>query len=244
MLRNILRGALRAGAAVGAAQHETASDGFNRQSMRHTTVADKVASRIHDRSSRVLDVGCGKGGLSKHLAARGFTHLSGCDWLPQDQVDAMPDGFSYRRVDLNAEALSAYRDAEFDAIVASDVLEHLENPASILREIARVLTPGGLAFVSLPNAFNVVERVAWLARGNSTRYKTESSPEEFGHISILSSDVLRSLARRAGLEVCESSGGYFYLDGFFIMPKKEFSPRFSYNIIWTLRKPAKADASS
>ena len=130
----------------------------------------------------VLDVGCGTGGLARVIAENGYSRLSGCDWLAEEKVEHAPTGFAYRQVDLNRDGLAGYADASFDAVVCSDVVEHLENPAAALREIARVLRPGGAALVSLPNAFNALERLYWLTRGNSTRYKREKSTSEFGHI--------------------------------------------------------------
>ena len=236
MMRTILRAGLKVASGLGLARPEGASPGFTRQGLRHRAVAAALAEHVPDRGVSVLDVGCGTGGLSSRLHENGYALLAGCDWLPMEAVEHAPPGFAYTHVDLNADALCAYADGSVDAIVCSDVLEHLENPARMLREFARVLRPGGTAVVSLPNAFNAVERICWLAKGNSTRYKREGSPDEFGHISILPSAVLASLATRAGLEVIASRGGYFYLDGYMILPDRDLSPRFSYNIIWVLRR--------
>jgi 2-polyprenyl-6-hydroxyphenyl methylase/3-demethylubiquinone-9 3-methyltransferase len=239
-MRSILRAALKAASGIGLAREEGAAPGFTRQGLRHRAVAEAFAVEVPERAATVLDVGCGTGGLSELLHAKGYSRLAGCDWLPSGAVDRAPPDYEYQQVDLNAEGLGAYGDASIDALVCSDVIEHLENPAAMLREFARVLRPGGVAVVSLPNAFNMLERVSWLVTGNSTRYKREQSTSEFGHISVIPANVLNSLAARAGLKVTGRYGGYFYLDGYMVLPGRDLSPRFSYNIIWTLRKPDSA----
>ena len=236
MIRAVLRTALKAASGLGLARREGSYPGFDRQQLRHRTVAKALSEELPDRNASILDVGCGTGGLSRVLHESGYLQLAGCDWLAEDEVDG-PPGFAYRQVDLNRDGLSGYSDAGFDVIVCSDVVEHLENPAAILREFARVLRPGGTALVSLPNAFNALERLSWLMRGNSTRYKREKSTNEFGHISVIPRDVLHSLAARAGLEVGGARGGYCYLDGYMLLPGRDVSPGYSYNVIWTLRKP-------
>lgn len=242
MLRKLLRSLLALSQTIGLARKEDAASGFNRQHLRHRSVADALAKSQPDRAARILDVGCGLGGLSSRLAEAGYTRLSGCDWLGADAVSSAPPGFAYTQVDLNRDGLSAFADGSFDAIVCSDVVEHLENPAAILREFRRLLVPGGVAIMSIPNGFNLLERLSWLTSGNSTRYKRELSVTEFGHISVLPSQVLASLAARAGLNLQRPIGGYAYLDGYILRGGRSMSPTFSYNIIWPLVRPADSDS--
>lgn len=236
VLRSTLRGGLRVMAAFGLARKEGDAPGFIRQSLRHDAIADAVSAELSDFDAAILDVGCGRGGLSRMLRERGFTSVKGCDWLDPGEVNADRD-YPYQTIDLNRDGLSAYGDHTVDAVVCSDVLEHLENPARILAEIARVLRPRGLAFVSIPNAFNIVERLSWLATGNSTRYKRETSTQEFGHIAVLPSEVMASLSARAGLTICRTVGDYTYLDGYVILPRHLTSTLTSYGQIWIMMKP-------
>ena len=140
----------------------------------------------------------------------------------------------YKNVDLNKEFLNAYETGTFDLVLCSDVLEHLENPAAVLRELARVAKPEATVIISLPNAFNWVERLAILLTGNSTRYRTES-PDEFGHISMLPTAILHSLCQRTTLSIRAVRGGFAYFGRWFLLPGRICSPHWSYYVIYRMQ---------
>ncbi len=91
----------------------------------------------------VLDVGC---------SARPNPYLTrayGVDILPPKEV---PEGYrEIKACNLNLEPIP-YASGMFDAVVVGDVIEHLENPSQFLREVNRVLKPGGKAIISTPQA--------------------------------------------------------------------------------------------
>ncbi len=152
---------------------------------------------------RILDVGCGDGRLLQSLVAVG-RDLHGCDWLPN-----APAGVSmaYTQVDLNRNGLAHCADASFDVVLSSDVIEHLEAPAQLLREIARVLRPDGLAVISFPNSWNLLERLRFLLRASFRRFKSERVSGAWGHISFFTPEVLQSLCDRAKLDLRQLCGG-------------------------------------
>jgi 2-polyprenyl-3-methyl-5-hydroxy-6-metoxy-1,4-benzoquinol methylase len=178
------------------------------QGMRHEDVRKLLAHRLAETGApaaglRVLDIGCGKGDLLKSLAGRQW-QLHGCDWL-----EALPEAgeIAYRSIDLNRNGLAGYDDASFDVVLCSDVIEHLESPAMLLREAARVLKPGGTALISFPNSWNVLERVRFLLGANLRRFRSERVSGPWGHISFFTPHVLESLCDRAGLEIVSLRGG-------------------------------------
>jgi SAM-dependent methyltransferase len=69
-----------------------------------------------------------------------------------------------RVADLNTEPLP-YPDASFDLVTCTEVIEHLEHYRSALREISRVLRPGGVFVVSTPNVLNLRSRLRYLFFG-------------------------------------------------------------------------------
>jgi 2-polyprenyl-3-methyl-5-hydroxy-6-metoxy-1,4-benzoquinol methylase len=102
-----------------------------------------------ERPGRVLEVGCGQGWLLKAIA----------DALPEAELhglDIRPDVVGYARelvpsaevVVGNGERLP-FEDASFDVVVCSEVLEHVNDPSSVLAEIDRV--GRGVAVLSVPD---------------------------------------------------------------------------------------------
>jgi 2-polyprenyl-6-hydroxyphenyl methylase/3-demethylubiquinone-9 3-methyltransferase len=164
--------------------------------------------------------------------------LHACDLRPSIQPGEGPGqvpGLEVRTLDLDAHGLAAYEDGSFELVVCSDVIEHLENPARLLREISRVLRPEGELFLSFPNAFNRFERLHVLHTGNSSRYP-RSKPSQRGHISVLPLPVLETLGDRAGLALIEEGRGYCYLHGHFWFPERSFTHVDSYVCNYRLRK--------
>lgn len=203
---------------------------LNPQSRRHIDLIRMIRSLGNVAAdARILDVGCGTGGLAQKLRQAGFTRIWGADWLaPEILAEHAPGVFeSYRRVDLNEAGLKDFESGAYDCVVCSDVLEHLERPAFMLRELARVTRPGGCIYVTLPNAFNYLERLLLLLTGNSKRYRTES-PGEYGHISLFPSNVLTSLLNRAGLKVLAEGRGFAAVSNFVVLPGTNFGPSLSY----------------
>ena len=95
---------------------------------------------------RVLDVGCGGGLLAEELARLGCL-VTGIDpsrrSLEAARAHASASGLEIDYVHGVAEALPA-DDGAFDAVVCCDVLEHVTDLGATIREVARVLRPGGL----------------------------------------------------------------------------------------------------
>lgn len=109
-----------------------------------------VVERLHDlgapRPGRWLDVGFGNGALMTTADEFG-NEVVGLD-LRADVVERMR-AWGY---DARCAALEAATFAEpFDVVVLADVIEHVPRPGALLAEAARVVTPGGLLFVSTPN---------------------------------------------------------------------------------------------
>lgn len=96
--------------------------------------------------SRVLDVGAG-GCPYKPL----FAH---CEYVSQDAMpldEAQVRQGGYGAIDLVCDASAIpVGDGAFDAVLCTEVLEHVPDPVAVVREIGRVLRPGGIALITAP----------------------------------------------------------------------------------------------
>jgi SAM-dependent methyltransferase len=108
-----------------------------------------------------LDVGSGEGQLVSAVRTRFGLRTSACDY-----TDALMKDAAQRVdiVDLNDGNLP-YLDARFCLVTCMETIEHLEQIRSLLREIFRVLEPGGLAVITTPNTLNLRSRLRYLMTG-------------------------------------------------------------------------------
>ena len=101
----------------------------------------------------VADVGCGTGELLRELsAAWPGSELVGVDFAASRLRTTAAAAPPVTLVDADLGAALPFGDGVFDAVFCTEVLEHLKEPVRCLREIRRVLTPGGRLTLSVPNA--------------------------------------------------------------------------------------------
>jgi SAM-dependent methyltransferase len=138
--------------------------------------------------ARILDAPCGAGGLARALAAAGFDVLG----VDQDGGAASLLGEAFRAVDL--EERLPFPDASFDAVLSVEGIEHLENHFGYLRELRRVLAPGGVLLLTTPNIVSLRSRVRFLGSGfynQDPRPLCERSRHPLHHVSLRTFPELR-----------------------------------------------------
>jgi SAM-dependent methyltransferase len=96
-------------------------------------------------TAKLLDVGCGTGWLAEH-----FSDYTGIDGAPEAVAAAAERGRNVIAGDVD-EPLP-FDDVTFDGVVLKDLLEHVADPVAVVREVHRVLKPGGRVFASSPDA--------------------------------------------------------------------------------------------
>lgn len=111
------------------------------------TVHVRALSRTLPQNARILDVGCGRGVLLSSLADYGH-EMHGMD-VSETAVQGADSRAQIKVADCLVQC--DYPRDHFDQVILWHVLEHLTNPREILREINRILKPGGQVIVAVPN---------------------------------------------------------------------------------------------
>ena len=115
---------------------------------RRDAVYDLIQTLNLPSSAAILEIGCSGGPLMQRLRAAGHTDLTGIDVSAPAIEVARSRGVPNVSV-MDGTALE-FADNRFDLVIASDVLEHIEDEGRALREWARVLRPGGRLLVFVP----------------------------------------------------------------------------------------------
>lgn len=160
-------------------------------------ILDKAVDLLRQETrGKLLDVGAGIGLLSQKLAGLGFT-VSACDLEPRHfRAHSIP----IKKADLQTKL--PYPNQSFDYITCTEVIEHLENPWHVCRELARVLKNDGKLVLTLPNFSNLLSRLVFFTRGNFRQFD-EWFWQHWGHINPITFMELAKILDSAGFKVEE-----------------------------------------
>ena len=161
---------------------------------RQRLVASGILAARGGPASRVLDVGCGSGALSIGLSEGADVEMVSMDIL-RARIEAARARRSSREsaataamrlLRADAESLP-FRDETFDAVVATEVLEHLDAPNRLFREVRRVLRPDGRFVLTTPNREALPYRVLHLFPDSTVRKWAATWTQESLHPELVDS---------------------------------------------------------
>lgn len=163
-------------------------------------VLDKIREVAPQIRGDYLDVGAGNGELIDRVIRTFPVKARACDY--RGDLLAV-EGVTVDVANLNAEALP-YPDASFDLVTCTEVIEHLEHYRAALREMARVLRPGGVLIVTTPNVLNLRSRLRYLLFGffnmfGPLQFEDERHHSTHGHINPVAYFYLAHALMGAGL---------------------------------------------
>lgn len=123
------------------------SEWWDNDVRRWPTKARIITERC-DRASALIDIACGNGSILRDLRARGFQNLSGLEISNYAVERLREEGFAMVHGVLPRIPVP---DQGFDAVIASQVLEHIIRKDTFATEISRIMTPGEQAIIFVPN---------------------------------------------------------------------------------------------
>lgn len=165
------------------------SGGTSSGVIKETILACLAQERL---TGSLLDFGAGKGELLERLAASGqFQTLAGADLFSRPaELDPQVEWYQQ---DLNEPVQI---EAQFDCVVCSETIEHLENPRQTFRSLNQVLKPGGSLILTMPNQESIRSYLGLLLSGHFTHFLGASYP---AHITALLRTDLQRLSQEVGL---------------------------------------------
>jgi 2-polyprenyl-6-hydroxyphenyl methylase/3-demethylubiquinone-9 3-methyltransferase len=166
-----------------------------------------IQSQLPLAGKRVLDVGCGGGILSDAMARLG-AQVVGIDLATKalrvaqlHALEAQTPNVQYR--EISAEAMAEQEPASFDAVTCMEMLEHVPDPASVVRACSRLVKPGGWVFISTINR----NPKSFLFAIVGAEYVLNLLPRGTHEwIKFIRPSELAAHCRAAGLEVLGSRG--------------------------------------
>ncbi len=185
-------------------------------------------------NGRILDVGCGNGVISRHLGRLGYNVL-GVDVSDKTiemarAIDPMPNVVFEKK---SAEELVASGE-KYDAVICSEVLEHLNDPGALLKVLASSLAEKGKLIITVPNGAGpretfVTKPVLRMRQKNNWMWKSivkmkqsmgysgttvQSAADNLDHIQFFSKQDLEVLSRKHGFAIIDFGKANFVEDVF------------------------------
>jgi len=168
----------------------------------------EVALSLLGKGERLLDIGCWDGLFLEKIRMAGlYQELTGIDIVESGIKLVREKGFDAKMVDLNAGVLP-FPDNHFDAVTILAVIEHIFEPFSIVREIRRILKPGGILIIDVPNVASLTNRIRILIG----RIPITSNDQGWdgGYLHYFTKHALDQFLKNEGFEILvrKTTGGF------------------------------------
>ena len=184
--------------------------------------------------ARILDVGCGNGVISRHLGKFDF-NVTGIDVSEKtiEKANALNTLSNVLFIKKSAEELMATGE-KYDAIICSEVLEHLDNPESLLKTLNEILSEKGKLIITVPNGKGpreslVTKPILKLRTKNNWMWKlilrfkqllgysgttTQSDADNLDHVQFFSKKDIQQLSAKNNLKITKFGKANFVEDVF------------------------------
>jgi len=167
---------------------------------------DYIEKRAGLSGQRIVDVGCGGGILAESMAAKGADVL-GIDMgetpLSVAKLHKLESGVELEYRQCTAETLAEEMPGSFDVVTCMEMLEHVPEPASVIKACATLVKPGGKVFFSTINR----NMKAYLFAIVGAEYVLQMLPKgTHDYAKFIRPSEMESWAREAGLQFSDMTG--------------------------------------
>jgi predicted TPR repeat methyltransferase len=162
----------------------------------HEKVLKTIQGAGFNKNAKILDMGCGTGGMISYLIKNGYTNIEGFDYAESAVSFSISRNLNVKQ--LNIDLLSQkYEENQFDIIICNDVFYSLSNGqiSTVLKSVKNMLRKNGI-FISNNNAFKVFRGIHDYVLGGKQRFKLSD---------------LNLLNQNSGLEINKHSYWSFFL---------------------------------
>jgi len=148
-----------------------------------------LVKKYSNPKASLLDIGCGSGNLLSVLKKSGFENIYGSDFS-NESVSLNSQKFGTRIFYADIREIKFFEGRIYDVVICSDVLEHIQDDKTAVKNIGRILNDNGILIISVP--YNM---------------KYWSSHDSFsGHVRRYESNELESIISENGFVILDSFG--------------------------------------
>lgn len=140
----------------------------------------------HSEGGVLVDVGCGQGKLYS-LVNNGFNRYLGVDAV---RYDDLPTPIEFIPFDLDIGKVPLPEQVA-DVVCAVEVIEHLENPRALMRELVRLTKPGGLVIVTTPNNLSLLSKLTLILKNQFNAFQEAPGLYPAHITALLEIDLIR-----------------------------------------------------
>ncbi len=170
--------------------------------------------------ARILDIGCGNGNIARGIGSLGY-QVTGIDFS-ENAINYAKSKNTQPNVQFRVCSAEQVTDGDqFDAVICSEVLEHLHNPDGLMSTIAKILRPGAVFIATVPNGIGPRELLitrpvqkmskGWMGNVISHSKKMlgysnstiQSHSEDLTHVQFFTRQSITSLISKHGFDLLQ-----------------------------------------
>ena len=183
----------------------------------HEQIADKLKTLV-PAGGAVLDLGAGEGALSARLSDAGYVVTA----VDVDRESFRAENVEFEKIDFDDPgqftAFVNRNDSRFDAVLGIEVIEHIQDQWTYVRQLMKLVKPGGVLLITTPHTTSWISRFMFFFTGQFSSFDAHGLT--YGHISPISPWELRLIMDSCGARdvVIEPAGT---LPPLYLVPTRE-----------------------